>query len=300
MLESFKKSKYVQNRRNSARLKKERDDHERHLTSIDRIADAIETAQDQNQTDDDKRAFREKLTISLLVATVILTFVADAIFYATLRDAHKASQEQLRRLDSQLKSMAESSAQTERTISAFENLGKAAAEAVENTEKSVNLNRDLGQKQLRAYVSLQASDVTWESPSKMIVEIDVHNFGLSPAYNINATGTMEFKGEPIPPDTTLSNLYSIDAVRPYVFPGNEYQVFFIKIVSKEDISVLKKDASVIVACVNIEYNDVFRDTWHTEMCSATSGKDIIDAMPQGGQERKLTDVLWVHTHQQAE
>jgi hypothetical protein len=46
---------------------------------------------------------------------VILTFVADGIFFATLRDTHKASREQLRRLDSQLKSMADSSAQTERS-----------------------------------------------------------------------------------------------------------------------------------------------------------------------------------------
>jgi hypothetical protein len=162
------------------------------------------------------------------------------------------------------------------------------------------LNRDLGQKQLRAYVSLQANNVTWDISSKIIIEVDVHNFGLSPAYNIHATGALEFKPGPIPPDITLANLSSIDAAHPYVFPSDEYQVFLIKVINKGDIALLKQDTSAIVACVNIAYSDVFSEIWHTEMCSATSGKDIIDAMPPGGQEKNLTDVLWVHTHQRAE
>jgi hypothetical protein len=65
-----KKTNYIQNRRNSARLKEKSEGNKRHLASIDRVADALETTKIQEQTDNYKRAFREKLTISLLVATV--------------------------------------------------------------------------------------------------------------------------------------------------------------------------------------------------------------------------------------
>lgn len=42
-----KNANYIQNRRNSGRLKDEREKYEKHLVSIDRIADALESTQGQ-------------------------------------------------------------------------------------------------------------------------------------------------------------------------------------------------------------------------------------------------------------
>jgi hypothetical protein len=94
-----KKTNYIENRRNSDRLKEERNKYESHFASIDRIANALESTQDQEQTDDDKRALREKFTIGLLIFTVIFTALADLIFYWTLKDSHENATQQIARID---------------------------------------------------------------------------------------------------------------------------------------------------------------------------------------------------------
>ena len=103
MWEWGKKPNYIQNRRNCARLKQEREKHEKHLVSIDRIADALESTQGQEQRDDDQRARREIITIGLLILTVIFTGGADLIFYWTLVDSHENATKQLTEADAALK-----------------------------------------------------------------------------------------------------------------------------------------------------------------------------------------------------
>jgi hypothetical protein len=66
----------VQRRRDAARLQEERQPNEFDLSVVNRIADALETANIQDKTEDKGHSFREKVTIGLLIATVILTAVA--------------------------------------------------------------------------------------------------------------------------------------------------------------------------------------------------------------------------------
>jgi hypothetical protein len=57
------------------------------IGALNRIADKIIATAKQEQTDDNKRASRETLTIILLFLTVIFTGGADIIFYFTMKDA---------------------------------------------------------------------------------------------------------------------------------------------------------------------------------------------------------------------
>jgi hypothetical protein len=94
-----KKPAYIQRQRASAREAKEREQYEGYVAAIDRLTNQLKVEQDQNQIDDDKRALREKVTIGLLVATVLVTGIADGIFYLTMQDAHENAQQQVGKME---------------------------------------------------------------------------------------------------------------------------------------------------------------------------------------------------------
>jgi len=100
--ERGKKSNYVQQRRNTARLQEEQQKHDAHPAGVDRIADALETANNQEQSDYDKNIFREIITIVLLLVAVFLSSIANVIFYFTMKDARQAATDQLLALTGQL------------------------------------------------------------------------------------------------------------------------------------------------------------------------------------------------------
>jgi hypothetical protein len=155
-----KRPSYVQQRRSASRLDKERDKDGKYLVAISRIADALEGTKTQDQTDDDKRASREKLTIWLLVFTVIFTGLADVIFYATLRDSHENSMEQLGRLDKQLGLMADSSRQTDVQIAVNKDLAAAAKDQADAARQGAAVARD----------NIVAGSRAWVGPNGATIE----------------------------------------------------------------------------------------------------------------------------------
>jgi hypothetical protein len=86
------KTNYIQNRRNADRLKRESENHERQFVLINRIANALETAKEQDQADDNKRASREKLSLGLLIFTVIFAGFAALEAYRLATDTEDAIQ----------------------------------------------------------------------------------------------------------------------------------------------------------------------------------------------------------------
>lgn len=80
---------YIQKRRQREREKRDRQKHEANLATINSIANELAATKKQSQSDDDKRAFREKLTIALLIATVVAAGLGDVFFYGQLREAKK-------------------------------------------------------------------------------------------------------------------------------------------------------------------------------------------------------------------
>lgn len=147
-----KKANYIQNSRNAARLKQQRDEYIQRLASIDRIADALESTKTQEQTDDDQRAFREIVTIWLLIFTVIFTGGADVIFYLTLEDSHYNAAEQIGRLDQQLGLMRSASTQTDAQIAVTKDLASAARDQAGAARDNIVAEKEDTENSSRAWV----------------------------------------------------------------------------------------------------------------------------------------------------
>ena len=181
--------RYLRERRDAARLKEEGENNERNLAAINRIAGALVATQGQEQTDDDKRTRREKATIGHLIVTVFLTFIADVIFYDTLKDAHKASREQLRRLDVQLGLMADSSRQTDTQIAITKNLATAAKDQADAAREGAAAARENTVAGSRAWVGPNGATVD-NTPSlgnPVNFAITYQNSGRTPATNMAYT-----------------------------------------------------------------------------------------------------------------
>jgi hypothetical protein len=181
-----KKTNYIENRRNSARLKEERDKYEAHFASIDRIANALESTQDQEQTDDDKRAVREKLTIGLLIATVIFTALADLIFYWTLKDSHENATQQLTKIDTQLGLMKSGSQQTDTQIAVNKDLASAAKDQATAAHESGNAVRENTILSGRAWIgpSIVTINPTPVAGTPVTISIGFQNSGRVPATDL--------------------------------------------------------------------------------------------------------------------
>lgn len=95
-MKRYKNIKYSQQRRHLSCLRKDRDENKRHLASIIRIADALESTKTQEHVDDGSRSRREMASLILLLFTVIFAFGGDIIFYFTLTDAHDNAAAQLK------------------------------------------------------------------------------------------------------------------------------------------------------------------------------------------------------------
>ncbi|MGA7711595.1 MAG: hypothetical protein WCA81_06820 [Rhizomicrobium sp.] len=82
-----RKPAYIQKRENSARSELCRQWHEDNIAAIDAVADELATDRRKNDANERKRALREKVTIALLVGTVVAAGVGDWIFYRTMDDS---------------------------------------------------------------------------------------------------------------------------------------------------------------------------------------------------------------------
>ncbi|HWA02737.1 MAG TPA: hypothetical protein VG819_04325 [Rhizomicrobium sp.] len=78
-----------------AELKKHERDEDKHdadiVAAINAIADQLKTNDREQNAADDKRAFREKVTIGLVFLTFATALYGDKIFYCTMMDNRKAN-----------------------------------------------------------------------------------------------------------------------------------------------------------------------------------------------------------------
>lgn len=81
----------IQHREDREREEREREQYERGVRAINSLTTQLDTNQTRQDASDDKRAFREKLTIFLVLATVTATIIGDGIFYETMQDARAAA-----------------------------------------------------------------------------------------------------------------------------------------------------------------------------------------------------------------
>jgi hypothetical protein len=87
---------YIQKRERAAREESERQKHAEYLAALNAIPTQLSADESQDQAADQKRRFREWLTIALLSATVIVAGTADWIFYKTMVEARIATEENTR------------------------------------------------------------------------------------------------------------------------------------------------------------------------------------------------------------
>jgi hypothetical protein len=155
------------------------------------------------------------------------------------------------------------------------------------------------EKQIRAYVSLEAETIQFAPFPKMHILVRTKNTGYSPAYNIRAMARADFRTAPLPENYDFSGLFAGESARPSLFPNGEYQIQLIKTLTAQEMSFLKSKGSMILVCVTIDYDDVFGKTRKTEMCSFASGQDIAEHFPASGKDAELVDILWVKAHDYA-
>lgn len=155
------------------------------------------------------------------------------------------------------------------------------------------------EKQIRAYVSLEADGIQFAPFPKMHILVQAKNAGYSPAYHIRAMVRADFRTAPLPENYDFSGFFAVESARPSLFPNGEYQLQLIKTLTAQEISFLKSKGSMILVCVTIDYDDVFGKTRKTEMCSFTSGQDIAEHFPASGKDAELVDILWVKAHDYA-
>ncbi|HEV2162453.1 MAG TPA: hypothetical protein VGR52_09520 [Stellaceae bacterium] len=83
----------VKQRRNASPNQRCRNQNENYFRLIHSIANTLDSTQAQEQADDNKRAFREKIVICLLIGTIVVSTGGDVIFYFTMHYARQAAVE---------------------------------------------------------------------------------------------------------------------------------------------------------------------------------------------------------------
>ena len=118
---------YIQERRKSAQLKEQSEKNERHLASIDRIADALENTQIKTKPMMTTAPLERSLLYCFSFSRFFLLVGPHYILFDVGR-LHENASNQLKRLDDQLKLMADSSKQTDVQIAVNKDLTSAAKE----------------------------------------------------------------------------------------------------------------------------------------------------------------------------
>ncbi len=208
-------------------MEKEGEKYKQYLVAMNRIADALAGTKIQEQIDDDKRAFREIVTIVLLICTVVFTGAADVIFYYTMKDAREAA------------------------VTQHIDTGNALDKAAEANRNA----KDTAERQLRAYVfvnsaNLQTNGVIW----------DLKNSGQTPAYRITSRSGLSLREYPLKnsitgPPATNRSVYSC--------AGESYHGYFDNIpgMTEADKLAVKERRGAIYLFGEIDYVDIFNVGW---------------------------------------
>lgn len=81
---------YKKKQEKANREERDRQKHQQYIEAINSIANQFASEQQQDNTSDAKRAFREKLTIGLLIATVVAAGIGDWFFYGQREEMIRA------------------------------------------------------------------------------------------------------------------------------------------------------------------------------------------------------------------
>jgi len=140
---------------------------------------------------------------------------------------------------------------------------KATRDAVRSADDAVEVTREIGQKQMRAYVNLQTADLHWSDEEPLQIKVIIENTGQTPARNVRRA-FQEVIG-PIGPPIALDPL-PLENESGFSMRAKGEHAFFVltDIVMSDDlIDKIESEKWAIWLKGRIEYEDVFGDSWST-------------------------------------
>jgi hypothetical protein len=145
--------------------------------------------------------------------------------------------------------------------------------AVRAADKTVLATREIGQKQVRAYLSVSDVKMEWGNENRTLTRISfiVENTGSSPARDVSTYSSVSV----IDPSAMLNDKIVVQAIRAEsnfnpsgVIPSSgTRKTFHENPVTDHDIVNWKLRRIEILGFVHIKYNDVFGDPQHVEYCT---------------------------------
>jgi hypothetical protein len=172
--------------------------------------------------------------------------------------------------------------------------------AADAATKSAQTQIDASDRQLRAYVFLDPQEALWDDKGLLGVTVVVKNAGVTPAYKVQTSGRVAVFDGINPTEEQLSALEFVmaNAASPYVFPNAILGLSIFDSVSAEDIAKLKKPLTVVVLCVRVLYQDVFKKDRKSLVCTKAFGKEFAPYIPAKGKKGETFNVFWVHGYEE--
>jgi hypothetical protein len=200
---------------------------------------------------------------------------------------------QLSAMKGQLGEMRLSSKQTDQTIAAFGRLAKAAEETADATHNQTQIAADSAQRHLRAYVSVEPVFLKYNSALSLSAVFEVRNTGLTPAGGIIIRSGLQVKKLPVEEMDVDAIAKDAETPQPIVFPGQPFTIFEADDFTPDEMVKLRSPQYGLLACVVVEYKDVFERDRRTGLCTLAKGDEINRNFPKQGGD-VLAKVHWFH------
>jgi hypothetical protein len=247
--------KAVQESADRAAHQRDRQDEENSAAIARPLHDLVEEFKAYHEKQDrseEESATRERITIAALILTVVFTFITVIIFHGQLDEMKKA-------------------------YLPVKNQAIAAIAAAQAAKAAVELSDKTAERQLRAYVNVEGSSLTWKSGARASAIITIRNAGQTPAKNVSVRGLVA-TNEDAPPNRlpayfgdTPSNFGMVaDTSKATKIIGQAreetYTIFSTYIVEKGTIRKPAHLPGRIFIIGAVYYNDIFGIQRRTRFC----------------------------------
>jgi len=237
----------------------------RATTAINAFVNEYRTDRKERESQNNKRRFREWLTIIGLFLAAGAAIVQANIF------------------SRQLEEMKTTSEQTVETLKAF----KRIADATEITG-------DAAERQLRAYVYVKMGNVLDYGAGKQVrVLLGIENAGKTPAYEVQQFITIGVHEWPSGEGIVINEIPPENTLRAVILPGEGMVVGTASDfpLNRDQIAKINSGEKFnLYVCGIVRYVDVFKKPHLTKFCASTGGPEFAKAAAAG-----KTDFHWEYT-----
>ena len=168
--------------------------------------------------------------------------------------------------------MQRSIVESARAASAMETVAEALTANTRTAAELLQLQRDVFQKQLRAYINVQLLGVAPENidtGNRHEVRLDIVNAGNTPAHNIKVNGRLRVLPYPLPANPDLAFPLQPNESRGHIAPRDKFYVrFWLEgfLTPDENRRIKAHDGLGLYVFGTATYKDIFENVWHTDFC----------------------------------